>query len=73
MANLAACRSKEAGPFTYCGVDMFGPFTVNQRRSTAKHYGAMFICMPSRALHTEVTCSLDKYSFILALWRFVAR
>ena len=73
MANLAACRSKEAGLFTYCGVDMFGPFTVKQRRSTVKRYGAMFTCMACRAVHIEVTFSLDTDFFILALRRLVAR
>ena len=73
MANLPACRSKEAAPFTHCRVDMFGPFTVKQRRSTVKQYVAMFKCMTSRAVHTEVTFSLDTDSFILALRRLVAR
>ena len=72
MANLPACRLKEAAPFTHCGVDMFGPFTVKQRRSTVKQYGAMFTCMASRAVHTEVTSSLNTDSFILALRRLVA-
>ena len=51
---------------------MFGPFAVKQR-SEAKHYGAMFTCMASRAIHTEVTFNLDTDSFILALRRLVAR
>ena len=73
MANLPACRLKEAAPITYCGVDMFGPFTVKQRRSTVKQHGAMFACMASRAVHIEVTFSLETDSFILALSRLVAQ
>ena len=73
MANLPACRLKKAASFTHCGVDMFGPFTVKQRRSTVKRYGAMFPCMASRAVHIEVTFSLDADSFILALRSLVAR
>ena len=73
IANLPACRSKEAAPFTHCGVDMFGPFTVKQRSScTVKRYGAMFTCLASRAVHIEVTCSLGTDSFILVLRRLVA-
>ena len=73
MANLSACRLKEAAPFTHRGVDMFGSFTVKQRRSTVKRYGAMFTCIASRAVHIEVTFSLDTDSFILALRRLGAQ
>ena len=73
MANLRACRSTEAAPFTHCVMNMFGPFTVKQRRSTVKQYGAMFTFMASTAVHIEVTCSLVTDFFILALWRLVAR
>ena len=72
MRNLPACRSNEAAPFTHCGVDMFAPFTVKQRGSTVKRYGAMFTCMARRAVHAEVLFSLDTDSFILALQRLVA-
>ena len=54
-------------------MDMFGPFAVKQRKSTVKRYSAMFTCMASRAVHIEVTFSLDTDSFILALWRLVAQ
>ena len=73
MANLPVCRLKEAAPFTHCGVDMFGLFTIKQRRSTVKRYGAVFTCMASRTVHIEVTFSLDTDSFILALPRLVAQ
>ena len=52
---------------------MFNPFIINQRRSQVKHYGAMFTCMSCRAVHIEITHSLDTDSFILALGRLVAR
>ena len=63
MANLPAYRSKEAAPFTHCGVDMFN----KQRRSTVKQYGGMFTCMACRGVHIEGTFSLDTDSFIVAL------
>ena len=72
MANLLACRSKEAAPFTHCDVDMLRPLTVKQRRSTVKWYGAMFICMGSSVVHIEVTFFWDTDSFILSLRRLVA-
>ena len=36
-------------------------------------YGSLFTCFSSRAVHIEVTNSLDADSFILALRRFMAR
>ena len=59
MADLPSSRLMEVPPFPYCGVDMFGPFIIKQRQSEVKRYGAMFTCMNSRAVHTEVTHSLD--------------
>ena len=73
MADLPKDGCEEAPPFTYCTVDMFGPFTVRVKRSDMKCYGAMFTCLASRAVHIEVTHSLDTDSFIQALRRLIAR
>ena len=54
---------------TYCGVDMFGPLIIQER----KRYGVLLTCFSSRTVHTELTNSLDADSFILALRRFRAR
>ena len=51
MANLPHERTTEGTPFTYCGVDMFGPFYIKEKRSELKRYGAMFVCPASRAVH----------------------
>ena len=47
MADLPMHRLAEAPPFTYYGVDMFGPFVIKQQRNEIKRYGAMFMCMAS--------------------------
>ena len=73
MADLPVSRSGDAPPFTYCGVDLFGPFTVKERRSEVKRYGVIFTCFGCRAVHLESTVALDTDSFILALRRFVGR
>ena len=73
MADLPQERCTEAAPFTYCGVDMLGPLIIKERRSELKRYGALFTCFSSRAVHIELTNSLDADSFILALRRFMAR
>ena len=63
----------EVPPITYCEVDMFGLFIIRQRGSEVKRYGAMVTRMNSRAVHIEVTQSLDTGSFIIALRRMIAR
>ena len=69
MADLPQERCTEAAPY----VDMFGTLIIKERRSELKRYGALFTCFSSRAVHIEVTNSLDAYSFVLALCRFMAR
>ena len=73
MADLPYCRITEAPPFTFCGVDMSGPFILKLKTSQVKCYGAMFTCMSFRAVHIEITFSLDTDSFILALRHLIAR
>ena len=60
-------------PFTYVGVDYFGPMLVKYRRGTVKRYGCIFTCLVTRAVHVEVAHSLDSNSFLMALHRFIAR
>ena len=63
----------EVPPFTYFGVYMFSLFIIKQRRSEVKQYGAMLTCMNTRAVHIEITHSLDTDSFIQAFRRMIAR
>ena len=73
MADLPKSRIEPAPPFTYCGVDFFGPWHVQRGRSVVKRYGALFTCLASRAVHIEVADSLETDSFINALRRFICR
>ena len=73
MANLPCERTTEAPPFTYCSIDMFGSFYIKEKRSEFKRYGAMFVCLASRAVHIEVTHQINNDSFIQALQRIIAR
>ena len=73
MADLPTERSEEAPPFSYCGVDMFGPFYIKERRKELKRYCALFTCLSCRAVHIETTNSMETDSFIQALRRFISR
>ena len=59
-------------PFTYFGVDCFGPLKVKQGRSHVKSYGCLFICLTMRALHIEIVHSLSADSTINAIRRFIS-
>ena len=73
MSDLPEDRLHQAPPFTYCAVDYFGPWIVQDKRKELKRYGILFTCMASRAIHLEVAHSLETDSFINALRRSICR
>ena len=73
MANLPTDRLEPAPPFTHCGVDYFGPWLIKEGRKEFKRYGVLFTCLSSRAIHLEVSATLETDSFINALRRFINR
>ena len=74
MADLPTTRVIAGEPpFTYIGIDYFGPFEIKQGRSARKRYGVIFTCMCSRAVHIEIAESMDTSSCINALRRFISR
>ena len=60
-------------PFSYTGLDYFGPLTVRIGRRVEKRYGAIFTCLTVRAIHLELASSLSTDSAIMAIRRFAAR
>ncbi|XP_027897195.1 uncharacterized protein LOC114159423 [Xiphophorus couchianus] len=77
MADLPADRLSMDPPFTYIGLDVFGPWNVVARRTRgglahSKRWALIFTCMAVRAVHIEVIESLDTSCFINALRRFLA-
>ena len=78
MVNLSANLPSERTvttdpPFTFVGVDYFGPMSVKFRRGFTKRYGCIFTCLVTRAVHIEIAHSMDSDSFLMTLHRFMAR
>ncbi len=73
MADLPKERlGSRQPPFTFTGVDYFGPLFVTVRRSSVKRWGFLFTCMTTRAIHLEVVHSLDTSSCLMAMERFIS-
>ena len=76
MTDLPCDRLEATPPFTYCGIDVFGPFCTADRISTRrsassrKMWGLLFICLASKAVHIEPLVAMDTSSFKNALRRF---
>ena len=66
-------RAAEVHSFTYCGVDMFRPFYIKEKRSELKRYGVMFLFLASRAVRIEVTHQIDTDSFTQTLQKMIGR
>ena len=57
LANFSKDRMCIETLFTYCDLDIFGPFLVKDDRKEVKKYGALYTCVSSRSIPTEVvTC-----------------
>jgi len=72
MADLPSDRVEPTPPFSFCGMDSFGPFVTKQGRKEYKRYGLLFTCMCSRAVHIEMLEDLSTDSFLIGLRSFIA-
>ena len=77
MADLPADRVNPAPPFSYVGVDVFGPWSVVVRKTrggeaSSKRWGVLFTCLSIRAVHIELVSEMSSSAFINALRRFIS-
>ncbi|XP_023816942.1 uncharacterized protein LOC111948389 [Oryzias latipes] len=72
MSDLPLDRTEPSPPFTYVGMDCFGPFLVKDGRKVFKRYGLLFTCLCSRAIHVELLEDMTTDAFLNALRAFIA-
>lgn len=72
MADLPSERTNPSSPFTYCGMDCFGPFVTKQGQKEHNRYGLLFTCFRSRPIHIEMLNDMSTDAFINGLCCFVA-
>ena len=60
-------------PFTYTGVDYFGPLYCTDVSGEGKVWVVLFTCLAIRAIHLEVATDLSADQFLQALRRFISR
>ncbi|CAH2241691.1 jg26988 [Pararge aegeria aegeria] len=74
MGDLPEARlAHHQRPFTYCGLDLFGPMKIAVGRRHQIRYGVLFTCMTVRAIHIELVQTLTTDSLIMALRRMASR
>ena len=66
-------KVEKSAPFTYTGLDYFGPLYIQAGSSKKKVWVCLFTCVPVRAIHLELVKNLTAEQFLLALRRFIAR
>ena len=74
MSDLPTERLSPFAPAFYVtSCDFFGPYSVKVgRNKTAKHYGVLFTCLNTRAVHLELAVDYSAMEFIQVLRRFFA-
>ena len=74
MSDLPIARMEpHTPPFYRTACDYFGPYLVKiGRNKTTKHYGVVFTCLSTRAVHLELATDYSTMEFLQTLRRFFA-
>ncbi|XP_071150570.1 uncharacterized protein [Mytilus edulis] len=73
MPPLPKKRVNESAPFTYTGVDYFGPIFVKSDTGSKKVWVCLYTCLVVRAIHMELMQDMSAEEFLLGFRRFIAR
>ena len=73
MPPLPNSRVSQSVPFTYTGVDYFGPLYIKTKIENQKVWVCLFTCLVTRAVHLELIQNMSTEQFILGFRRFLSR
>ena len=72
MSPIPTKRVSASAPFTYVGVDYFGPLFMKVNRQTQKVWVCLYTCLATRAIHLELMNDMTTQQFLLGFRRFIA-
>ena len=73
MPPIPTEKVSASAPFTYVGVDYFGPLFMKVNRQTQKAWVCLYTCLATRAIHLELMNGMTTQQFLLGFRRFIAR
>ena len=73
MPPLPTSRVSESVPFTYTGIDYFGPMFIKNKTEIQKVWVCLFTCLITRAIHLELMQNMSTEQFLLGFRRFLSR
>ena len=73
MPPLPTERVTESPPFTYTGVDYFGPLFIKRSKNKEKVCICLFTCLVTCAVHLEMMYDMSAQQFLLGFRRFIAQ
>ena len=73
MPPIPTERVSASAPFTYTGVDYFGPLFIRTKGESQKVWVCLYTCLVVRAVHLELMYDMSAYQFLLGFRRFIAQ
>ena len=73
MPPIPTERVSASAPFTYTGVDYFGPLFIRTKGKSQKVCVCLYTCLVVRAVHLELMYDMSAYQFLLGFRRFRAQ
>ena len=73
MPQIPTERVSTSAPFTYTGLDYFGPLFIKTKRETQKVLVCLYTCLVTRAIHLELMYDVTTQQFLLGFRRFIEK